>query len=162
MPIEATALPLLAALAAARAGGALPTLPTHMSRTLRRWLWVAGVRRDELHNATPTTRPIRFHALRPAGITWMAVRGDDPLRIMRRAGHESFETTQLYVRLAEAARVGFGDVFPAIPPELYEGVLHAGSVHDSQSSSDNADSGAGHGARTRDLKLGKLALYQLS
>ena len=92
----------------------------------------------------------------------MAVRGDDPLRIMQRAGHENFETTQGYLRLADALRVGFGDVFPALPPELYERVSIAGSDRDSQSSSNHADSGAGHEARTRDLKLGKLALYQLS
>lgn len=161
VPIEVNLLPLLAALLAAR-GERLITLPTHMSRTLRRWLWAAGVRRHELHHETPTTRPIRVHDLRATGITWMAVRGDDPLRIMQRAGHESFETTQLYIRLAEAVRVGFGDVFPALPPELYERVSIADSDRASQSSSKDADSGAGHGSRTRDLKLGKLALYQLS
>lgn len=32
--------------------------------------------------------------LRATGLTWMAVRGDDPLKIMQRAGHTSFQTTQ--------------------------------------------------------------------
>jgi integrase len=39
--------------------------------------------------------------LRATGITWMAARGDDPLRIMQRAGHEDFDTTQSYQREAE-------------------------------------------------------------
>jgi hypothetical protein len=38
----------------------------------------------------------------------MAIRGDEPVRIMRRAGHECFATTQLYVREAEPIREGFG------------------------------------------------------
>jgi integrase len=162
VPIELTLLPLLEAILAGSAGGRLLSLPTHMSRTFRRWLVVAGVSRRELHHESPTTRPIRFHDLRATGITWMAVRGDDPLRIMQRAGHENFETTQAYLRLADALRVGFGDVFPALPPELFERVLIADSDHAAVSSEDDSVSGAGHEARTRDLKLGKLALYQLS
>ena len=44
----------------------------------------------------------------------MAIRGDDPLKIMQRAGHEDFATTQGYIREAEAVRAGFGDVFPPL------------------------------------------------
>ncbi len=80
MPTEPALLPLLGSLVAGGAERLLPWMPTHMSRTLRRWLRVAG----------------------------------DPLRIMQRAGHENFETTQGYLRLANALRVGFGDVFPAL------------------------------------------------
>ena len=104
---------------ALRAGEAVPSV-RDMARGLRRWLKKAGVRRHELHDPTPTTRPLRFHDLRATGITWMAIRGDDPLKIQQRAGHTSFDTTQEYIRLAEAMRVGFGDVFPSLPPELYE------------------------------------------
>lgn len=81
---------------------------------------------------------------------------------MQRAGHENFETTQGYLWLADALRVGFGDVFPALPPELFERILITNSDHESRSSIKTAAFGAGHEARTRDLKLGKLALYQLS
>ncbi len=42
----------------------------------------------------------------------MAVRGDDPLKIQRRAGHSDFATTDGYIRLAEHVRVGFGEPFP--------------------------------------------------
>src|SRR5208282_3675872 len=61
---------------------------------------------------------VTFHDLRATGITWMAVRGDDPLRIKQRAGHSSFSTTEMYIREAENLAAGFGDVFPTLPPEL--------------------------------------------
>ena len=49
----------------------------------------------------------------------MAVRGDDPLRIIKqRAGHRSFSTTEGYIREAENLREGFGTPFPSLPPEL--------------------------------------------
>jgi len=99
----------------------LVEMPSHrdMSRGLRRWLKRAGVTRHELHERTPTTRPIRFHDLRATGITWMAVRGDDPLKIQHRAGHEQFETTLRYIRSAEALRDGFGEQFPELPKSLF-------------------------------------------
>jgi hypothetical protein len=97
-----------------------------MARGLRRYLKRAGVDRHELHHRTPPTRPIRFHDLRATGISWMAVRGDEPMKIQERAGHTDFETTQRYIRMAEALREGFGVVFPDLPPELFpEGQSHA-------------------------------------
>jgi hypothetical protein len=45
----------------------------------------------------------------------MAVRGDDPLKIKQRAGHTTFQTTQGYIREAEAVREGFAEVFPTLP-----------------------------------------------
>jgi len=61
---------------------------------------------------------ITWHDLRATGLTWMAVRGDDPLKIQQRAGHSDFATTQLYVRTAEAVRDGFGEPFPPLPAAL--------------------------------------------
>jgi hypothetical protein len=49
----------------------------------------------------------------------MAARGDDPLRIMQRAGHADFETTKIYLRDAENLSAGFGSVFPALPDRLF-------------------------------------------
>ncbi len=72
----------------------------------------------ELHTATPTRKAITVYDLRATGITWMAIRGDEPLRIMQRAGHTSFSTTQGYIRDAENIRTGFGDVFPMLPDSL--------------------------------------------
>ena len=48
----------------------------------------------------------------------VACRGDDPLRIMQRAGHSDFKTTQGYIRVAENLSAGFGSPFPDLPPEL--------------------------------------------
>lgn len=78
----------------------------------------AGLERADIHTADETRKPLSWHDLRATGLTWMAVRGDEPLKIMQRAGHTDFATTQLYVREAEAVRDGFGDVFPELPDEL--------------------------------------------
>jgi hypothetical protein len=59
-----------------------------------------------------------FHDLRATGITWMAIRGDEPIKIMRRAGHENITTTMGYVREAENLEYPVGEVFPAVPSAL--------------------------------------------
>jgi hypothetical protein len=51
----------------------------------------------------------------------MAIRGDDPLKIQQRAGHADFNTTQGYIRTAEAVREGFGRPFPRLPDTLLKG-----------------------------------------
>lgn len=91
-----------------------------MARNLRRWLWKAGVRRAALHEPTPTSKPLTWHDLRATGATWLAIRGDDPLKIQQRCGHADFATTQRYIREAEAVRDGFGDVFPELPACLLD------------------------------------------
>jgi hypothetical protein len=73
------------------------------------------VRRAALHETTEQSQNITWHDLRATGATWMAVRGDDPLKIMQRCGHRDFDTTHRYVREAEAVRDGFGDAFPPLP-----------------------------------------------
>jgi hypothetical protein len=73
------------------------------------------VRRPALHEGTATSQNLTCHDLRATGATWMAVRGDDPHKIMHRCGHKSFSTTMLYVREGEAIREGFGEPFPALP-----------------------------------------------
>lgn len=49
------------------------------------------------------------------------MRGDDPLKIQRAAGHAVFQTTEGYIRDADALREGFGKVFPELPAELVRG-----------------------------------------
>jgi hypothetical protein len=68
---------------------------------------------------SPTSKQLTWHDLRATGATWMAVRGDDPLKIKQRCGHTTFSTTELYIREAEAVREGFGEVFPALPACLF-------------------------------------------
>src|SRR5258708_32408989 len=89
-----------------------------LSAKLKGYLRRAGVDRADLFVSDATRKAITFHDLRATGITWMAARGDDPLRIMQRAGHEDFETTKLYLREAENLSAGFGDVFPALPGSI--------------------------------------------
>jgi integrase len=163
--LEPNLLPLLRVLHE-RAGGAGHVFSidaTHFSRTFRRWLTEAGVTRAELHKGTATSKAITWHDLRATGATWMAVRGDDPLKIKQRCGHASFSTTEIYIREAEAVREGFGDVFPELPACLL-GIAPESprAIAGSRSSQKKALPGAGHEVRTRDLRLGKPTLYQLS
>jgi integrase len=120
--IEPNLVPLLRAIQREDKTALLADLPSerNMTRGLRFWLKAAGVDRAELHTTTATTKAMTWHDLRATGLTWMAVRGDDPLKIMQRAGHERFETTQRYVREAEAIREGFGQPFPPLPRALLQ------------------------------------------
>jgi integrase len=130
IPIERELLPLLRVLHA-EANGSARVVRTEatdrkLSRQLRRCLALAGVTRPELFpeddgEAPQTRKPMTFHDLRATGITWMAVRGDEPLRIKQRAGHSTFSTTEGYIREAENLRDGFGVVFPPLPPSLILG-----------------------------------------
>ena len=58
---------------------------------LRKHLAAAGITRDALFESDATRKRLRFHDLRSTGLTWMAIRGDDPLKVQQRAGHTSFE-----------------------------------------------------------------------
>jgi integrase len=53
------------------------------------------VRRPALHERTTTSLHLTWHDLRATGASWMAARGDEPLKIMQRCGHKSFSTTML-------------------------------------------------------------------
>jgi integrase len=89
-----------------------------MARNIRRWLWKSGVRRAALHETNAQSQNLTWHDLRATGATWMAVRGDDPLKIMQRCGHRDYATTLRYIREAEAVREGFGEPFPPLPTAL--------------------------------------------
>jgi integrase len=95
---------------------------------LRRHLLAAGVTRPDLHLNDAHRKHLTFHDLRATGITWAAVRGDDPLRIKQRAGHSGFATTEMYIREAENLGDDFGEPFPELPPELTGGGGSFGSV----------------------------------
>jgi pimeloyl-ACP methyl ester carboxylesterase len=65
---------------------------------------------------TPAALQEYLRCLRATGITWMALRGDNPLTIKQRAGHRRFETTEGYIREAENLRAANPGVpFPALP-----------------------------------------------
>jgi len=132
VPIEPNLRPLLEAMRKEVNGEGLvfPVYPVaeHTARGLRDWLRRSGVKRAELHKNSLTHKNITFHDTRASGLTWMAIRGDDPLKIQQRAGHEDFKTTQGYIRTAEAVREGFGLPFPALPDTLISGA--PGAVND--------------------------------
>ena len=140
VPIEPNLLPLLQALYEERdtsedADRTVMWMPNHDERAikLREHLKRAKVERANLHLNDARHKHLTFHDLRATGITWAAVRGDDPLKIKQRAGHATFTTTEGYIREAENLRDGFGQPFPPLPPELLEscglgsGVLATGT-----------------------------------
>jgi integrase len=121
IPIEPALLPLLRAMHEQAGGkGRVFKMPSVgiLSRKLKLYLKRAGVTRSDQFKSDATRKAITFHDLRATGITWMAARGDDPLRIMQRAGHADFETTKIYMREAENLAATFGDVFPVLPVDL--------------------------------------------
>jgi integrase len=129
--VEANLLPLLTTMRSeSHEKGLVIALPSEraMARNLRRWLWKANVRRPELHKGSPTRKQLTWHDLRATGATWMAVRGDDPLKIKQRCGHQTFSTTEIYIREAEAVREGFGEVFPALPAALQGPTGNSGRI----------------------------------
>jgi hypothetical protein len=123
IPIEPELRPLLETMHRAARGrsSVAPVRGTDrkLSRQVRRCLKLAGVTRADLFAMRdPTRKAMTFHDLRATGVTWCAVRGDDPLKIKQRAGHASFSTTEGYIREAENLREGFGEVFPPLPLSL--------------------------------------------
>ena len=124
VPIEPALMPLLVEMHR-RAGGegrvisAMPPREEWAPR-LRKYLQWAGVEREELFADDATRRQLSFHDLRHSGITWRAVRGDEPLKIMRAAGHDDLRTTQRYINEAQTFDPeGFGTPFPDVPLELF-------------------------------------------
>ncbi len=121
--IEPNLLPLLRAMrreAGEEPAGPLFTLPDrkHWAEQLREHLMLAEVKRTELHESDQTTKRLRFHDLRSTALTWAALRGDEPLKIQNRAGHRTFEMTQVYIRTAENLRDSgdaIGEPFPPLP-----------------------------------------------
>lgn len=93
---------------------------TALAYWLRGDLLTAGVTRAELHvrSSDPPREWMTMHGCRHTGITWMAVRGDEPLVIMARAGHREMKTTLSYVSRAALVRSTYGEVFPKLPPAL--------------------------------------------
>lgn len=126
--IEPTLLPLLRAMHREAGGqGLVIDMPhrKYWACELRRHLKLAGVTRPELFTTDATSKRLRFHDLRSSGLTWLAIRGDDPLKIQQRAGHSTFTTTQKYIRAAEAVGTAIGKVFPPLPESITESITDA-------------------------------------
>ena len=121
IPIEPALMPLLEVMQAEATGRRVLTMPPvcDLAPRLRQYLEWAGVGRAELFANDATRKQMTFHDLRATGITWMAIRGDEPIKIMRRAGHENIATTMGYVREAENLEHPVGEVFPSLPRALF-------------------------------------------
>jgi integrase len=122
--IEPELLPLVRAMHAdAKGQGPVVTMRQQKwwAADLRKHLEAAGIKREALYSTDDTRKRLRFHDLRGTGLTWMAIRGDDPLKIQQRAGHRTFEMTQKYIRTAEAVGEVIGAVFPPLPESLAAG-----------------------------------------
>jgi integrase len=131
IPIEPALVPLLTAMhREANGRGAVVRMPStgRQSSKLRMYLLRVGITRADLFTSDTTRKAVTFHDLRATGITWCAVRGDDPLKIMQRAGHADFATTQIYLREAENLAHGFGTVFPPLPAGLLTRPIRARGV----------------------------------
>ncbi len=123
--LEPALLPLLRAMRSERPKDRLVFSPwplfKHRAGQLRAALKTSGVTRADLFASDATRKHMTFHDLRATGITWRAIRGDEPLKIMHAAGHKDLATTMGYVREAENLRGSFGDVFPPLPECLLGG-----------------------------------------
>jgi integrase len=89
-----------------------------LAATLRVHLLRAGVTRSDLHDEQSTTKRVTFYDLRATGITWEVLDSTEHVRIMQRAGHRNFSTTQGYIREAEAVGLDIGAPFPTLPATL--------------------------------------------
>ncbi len=120
VPIEPNLFPLLEVLVEANPTGRILRMPPDEDRAelLRADLRKAGVTRTALFFDDRLHKPVTFHDLKATCCTWAAVRGDDAVKIMRRAAHRSFQTTLGYIREAENRRAGFGEVFPKLPASI--------------------------------------------
>ncbi len=132
VPLEAGIVPLLEEMHrdAGGEGRVVTAMPPAVdwAKKLRVYLERAGVDRADLFANDATRRQISFHDLRHTGITWRAVRGDDPMKIMRAAGHDDMRTTQRYINEAETFDAAtFGTPFPPVPVEYLRAYTRTGT-----------------------------------
>jgi hypothetical protein len=93
--------------------------------TFREHLERAEIDRAGLFADTLTHKQITMYDLRASGITWRCLRREHGPTIQRDAGHEKHDTTDGYIRAADAA----GDVgvpFPALPKSIIEPRFRSG------------------------------------
>jgi integrase len=124
VPIEAALLPLLREMhrRAKGEGLVLPVLATanddKAAIMMRRHFALAGCNRPRLTAQNNAELRLRFRSWRDAGITWSIIRGDDIVKVQRRAGHKLIATTQRYIVEAENRGATFGTPFPPLPDRL--------------------------------------------
>jgi integrase len=121
IPIEPNLLPLLACMRKRARGKGLvvPVLgeanDNKLAIIMRGHFARAGCDRPRLTMRSAAELRLRFRSWRDAGITWAIVRGDDLVKVQRRAGHRLIATTMRYIVEAENAGAAFGVPFPPLP-----------------------------------------------
>jgi integrase len=122
--IEANLLPLLRRMhdQAGGEGLVVPLLSrlndAEAARLTREHFEIAGCTRSSLYNKNRRRWDLIFRSWRDAGVTWSIVRGDDVVKVQRRAGHKLIATTMRYIVEAENRGASFGSPFPTLPEAL--------------------------------------------
>ena len=116
---------------------------------------------DALYFETASSLPVDFHSFRRAFNTALAEAGVNVQHAMHLAAHSDPKVHQRYVASTVAMRTIPAAAVPQLPANPASIVT---TCDDSASAKSRlqGNPGAGHGVRTRDIQLGKLALYQLS
>lgn len=131
--IEPELRPLLSAMRKEAGGdtaiGRMIKVPpeSDLSDRLRTYCRAAGLTRADLYTNDAAQAQITFHDLRATGITWRAVRGDNPFAMQDAVGHTDLKTTQIYIRKAAALGAGFGVPFPPVPERVIGDLPPAGA-----------------------------------
>ena len=93
--------------------------PSELARQPLRYLKLAGVTRHDLFTSDATRSQLTwYHGTRSTGLTWCAIRGDEPMKVRYRANPTDSKTTMLCIREAENHAASFGSVFPVLPAEM--------------------------------------------
>ncbi len=124
VPIREELLPLLEVLVSGRRDdelliAALEPMDHRLAERFRAALAAADVTRPRLTADTETEEPVDFRSLRDTHATWLALEGHPLEIIKRRLGHVSADTTDRYIKQAEAfTSETLGAPFPPLPDEL--------------------------------------------
>lgn len=122
LPIDPVLRPLLERMKGAPDAKVVPLFETtgkdHSASQLRDHLRLAEVTHPRLFADTSTHMPVNFRSWRDTGITWLSLAGVDVVKMQRRAGHDSLETTTGYVKSAEDLTGAAGAPFPPLPDSL--------------------------------------------
>ena len=136
VPIEVELLPLLRRLHSERQGSlVVASMPPaeDWASTFRTHLKRAGIARAALFTDSASVKHITFYDLRATGITWRTLRQDDTRHIQSAAGHESYSTTQGYVRQNQVFSGRVGHPFPPLPSSLISNESISESLHGPES-----------------------------
>jgi integrase len=134
IPIEPHLLPLLIRMRwrARGKGLVVPALASandnKLAIIMREHFALASCDRPRLIARSAAELRLRFRSWRDAGITWAIVRGDDLVKVQRRAGHRLIATTMRYIVEAENAGAAFGIPFPPLPAALVGEAASRGEI----------------------------------